>query len=306
MKRSVLLLLALGRGFVPCDGIFAQTDTQPLPGQSDAGKTEIKSPRPIDDDRGLNAPLVSVDRFSDRAGTLFRRSADPTLPGPNAPFSLDDPRFVVPVTGPDGAPGRCYNLDVRPAKPRRYYVFYDSIGNYRLGQFPVIEAVPGVPSYSDLWDIWKVVTPNNFRETNWVRDAATVEKLLADPSSGFTARSTGVFLNGPVVPEGTTASMKGEGRPGRATLMYAWFEGKRAPFLYLEGSLRLGPDGTIPVGTLVSSDAVSAWPPVKGPLKSTAWPKAPPYTPLIRVQAAGGRALVDGAIDCPIVGTAAP
>jgi hypothetical protein len=272
----------------------------PLPVQA------VAPPQPIDDDHGLSAPLAFVDRFSDVAGTLLRRSADPSLPAPNAPFSLDDPRFVVPVAGPGGTTGRCYNLDIRPAKPRRYYVFYDSIGNYRIGQFPVIDAVPGDRDYSAFWDVWKIVTPNNFRETNWVRDAATVLRLISDPSSGYLGRSTGVFLNAPVVPEGTTASMKGEGRPGHATQLYAWYERARAPFLYLEGSLRLGADGTVPVGTLVAADDMAAGLRAKSPFTASAWPTTPAYTPLTRVQRAGGPVLVNGFVNCPIVGTAAP
>lgn len=291
MRRSIRLPLVSGLVLVSSARVLAQSDAHP---------------RLIEDDHGLSAPLVFVDRFSDAAGTLFRRSAEPSLPAPNEPYTLDDPRFVLPLAGPGGATGRCYNLDIRPAKPRRYYVFYDSIGNYRIGQFPVIDAVPGVPGYSDFWDIWKVVTPNNFRETNWVRDVATVERLIGDPSSGFVGRSTGIYLNGPVVPEGTTASMKGEGRPGHATQLFAWYDGKRAPFLYLEGSLRLGPDGTVPVGTLVSRDGTSAWLHAESPLTASAWSKTPAYTPLSRVMRAEGPSLVDGFLNCPIVGTAEP
>ena len=256
---------------------LAATDPMSI-GQGDHGRPE-RDPK-IDKDFGLDAPLVEVDRFSDAAGTLFRRSVDPTLPAARAPFSLDDPRFRMEVTGPDGSKASCYNLDVRPPKPNRFYVFYDSLNNYRLGQFPVIGTVPGDPGYSDVWDIWKVITPDAFYETNWLRDAATLEKLLADPASGFTAQSTGVYLNAPVVPEGTAASMKAEARSGGATQRYfAWYRGQRAPYLYFEGSLKLTPEGTVPLRA-----------------KSGAWPKSAGYSPLTSV--------AEGIIDCPIVGTA--
>ena len=260
---------------------------------------------PSDEDLGLTAPLLVVDRFSDAAGTLLRRSADPTLPKPDDPFSLDDPRFAVAVVGPGDAPARSYNLNVRSATPNRYYVFYDRIGNYRLAQFPVIEKAPGDPGYSDLWDIWKVITPDSFRETNWVRDSATVEKLLADPAGGFAAASTGIYLNAPIVPEGTTAGSKAEGRQGRATRLYAWYRGKRAPFLYFEGSLHLGPAGQIPVATLKLSGDKAGWPP-KTPLQATSWPKGPGYSPLAAVVDQAARPVIEGAINCPIVGTAVP
>jgi len=293
----VLALLAVGV-------VRAQADTQPMPGQSDGERGGLKPKTPTSDDFGLNAPLVSVDRFSDAAGTLFRRSADPSLPAPGAAFSFDDPRFVVPVTGPGGLRGVCYNLDARPARPHRYYVFYDTIGNYRIGQFPVIDTVPGDPGYSDIWDIWKVVTPNSFREPHWLRSAAEVEKLIADPSSGYVARSTGIFLNGPIVPEGTTASRKGEGRAGSATTLYAWYNGKRAPLLYLEGRFHLDADGTVPVGKAIAAEAADS--PARVSLSRESWPKSPGYTPLVTAVTVAGRPRLPGTVNCPIVGSDNP
>jgi hypothetical protein len=265
------------------------------------GKAPELPPASPPDDLGLTAPLLAVDRFSDAAGTLLRRSVDASLPQPNEPFSLDDPRFSVPVTGAGDQAARCYNLDLRPSKPNRYYVFYDRIGNYRLAQFPVIEKAPGDPGYSDLWDIWKVMTPDTFRETNWVRDAATVERLLADPNGGFTAASTGIYLNAPVVPEGTTAARKAEARMGKATRLYAWYQGKRAPFLYFEGSLKLAPDGTIPVAKPTAPG--KAWS-SRATLSASAWPRGRGYSPLAEVVGPDGRRVVNGTLNCPIVGTA--
>lgn len=263
-----------------------------------------KYPRPPTiEELGLTTPFVAVDRFSDAAGTLLRRSLDPSLPKPNEPFSLDDPRFALTVKNPLGQTAHCYDLDVRPSKPNRYYVFYDSLNNYRLGQLPVIDVIPGDPGYSDLWDIWKVVTPDSFRETNWVRDAATVEKLISDPSSGYTAHSTGVYLNAPIVPKGTTADSKGEGKPGRAGMGQAWYRGKRAAFLYLEGKYRLAANGTVPVGRLTAPGG-GGWPPRL--LTTTTWPNAPGYTPLVAIVDGAGHPETPGPVNCPIVGTASP
>jgi hypothetical protein len=283
----------------------AQVDPLIPTGPPETPRPDRTPAPPTPEDLGLTAPLLSVDRFSDAAGTLLRRSVDPGLPKADEPFSLDDPRFAVAVVGPDGATGRCYNLDVRKATPNRYYVFYDRIGNYRLSQFPVIEKAPGDPGYTDLWDIWKVITPDGFRETNWVRDAATVEKLLADPAGGFTAASTGIYLNAPIVPEGSTAGSKAEGRAGRATRLYAWYRGKRAPFLYFEGSLHLSADGQIPVSSLKLTGKTPRWP-SGTPAKASSWPRGAGYSPLARVLDQAGHPVIDGAINCPIVGTAIP
>jgi len=285
--------------------VAAQMDPLIPTGPPETPRADRTPAPPSPEDLGLTAPLLSVDRFSDTAGTLLRRSLDPGLPKPNEPFSLDDSGFTLAVTGPGGVASRCYNLDVRPSKPNRYYVFYDRIGNYRLAQFPVIEKAPGDPGYSDLWDIWKVITPDAFKETNWIRDAATVERLLADPNGGFTSASTGIYLNAPIVPEGTTAGSKAEGRAGRVTRLYAWYRGQRAPFLYFEGSLHLDGNVGIPVAALKLDAKRAKWPPA-APLQASTWPKGVGYSPLAKVLDGAGHPLVPGAINCPIVGTAAP
>jgi len=298
----LLSALALGALLFP-GRATAQVDPLIPTGPPEAPRPERTPQPPTPEDLGLTAPLLTVDRFSDVAGTMLRRSFDPGLPKAGEPFSLDDPRFAVAVTGPGGVTGRCYNLDVRPSKPNRYYVFYDRIGNYRLSQFPVVAKAPGDAGYSDIWDIWKVITPDAFKENNWIRDAATVEKLLADPAGGFSASSTGIYLNAPIVPEGTTADSKAEGKAGRATRLYAWYQGKRAPFLYFEGSLHLAADGTVPLSTLKL--AGKRWG-ADGPLTAASWPKSAGYAPLAKVLDRSGRPALQGAINCPIVGTATP
>src|SRR5438552_18750134 len=75
---------------------------------------------------GLDARLLRIDRFSDAAATLLRRSRVPGLQGPGEPIHLDDPPFLVPLQGPGNTAERCYDLDVRPATPARLYVSYDS------------------------------------------------------------------------------------------------------------------------------------------------------------------------------------
>jgi hypothetical protein len=299
--RRILLMAA----FLVAAPVAGQIDPLIPTGPPETPKADRTPPPPTEEELGLTAPLLSVDRFSDAAGTLLRRSVDPALPKPNEPFSLDDRPFAIAVAGPEGTAARCYDLDVRPAAPNRYYVFYDRIGNYRLTQFPVIDKAPGDPGYSDLWDIWKVITPDTFRETNWVRDAATVEKLLADPAGGFTAFSTGIYLNAPIVPEGTKARSKAEGRTGSATRLYAWYRGKRAPFLYFEGSLHLTSEGRIPVSSLELAAGDKGWPP-RAPLQAASWPRGAGYSPLATVTSGDGRSAVNGALNCPIVGTSDP
>ena len=305
MSRLRLAFAAVVAG--SCFALRAEARMDPVipTGPPEVPRADHLPAAPTADELGWTAPVLSVDRFSDAAGTLLRRSLDPKLPKPNESFSLDDAKFKLAVAGPGGFTGQCYNLDVRPAKPNRYYVFYDRLNNYRLGQYPVIEKAPGDPGYSDLWDIWKIVTPDTFQETNWVRDAATVDRLLRDPAGGFRASSTGVYLNAPIVPDGTKAGSKAEGKAGAARLWYAWYQGKRAPFLYFEGSLHLASDGGIPVAAMKLSGKRAHWPPAE-PLQALTWPKGPGYSPLVTVTDAADHPVIAGTIDCPVVGTASP
>jgi hypothetical protein len=133
----------------------------------------------------------------------------------------------------------------------------------------------------------------------------TVERLLADPAAGFTAASTGIYLNAPIVPEGTMAGSKAEGRAGRATRLYAWYLGKRAPFLYFEGSLHLTQDRRIPTSTLRLTGDAARWP-ADAPARAASWPKGTAYSPLVKIVDSADRPVVEGVINCPIVGTAAP
>ncbi|HZI93087.1 MAG TPA: hypothetical protein VFE84_02490 [Patescibacteria group bacterium] len=246
---------------------------------------------------GAEAPLLEVDRFSDTAATLLRRSANKTLPGPNQPIDLDAPVFVVSLEGPGGRRSQCYDLDVRPTAAARLYVFYDEAGNYKLGQFPVVDVAPGDPGYSDLWDVWKVTVPGGFR-INSLRDRAAVEKLLTDRTSGYTAARSGVLVNGPIVPDGSKASLKAGGG-GRTSLLYLWYRGQRAPYLYFEGSIVSSTDAA-PVSEMqVTSETLAPG----GGMTATlaAMPGEPGYSPLRRVVRPDGRRILDGTLNCPVV-----
>jgi len=254
---------------------------------------------------GLDAPLLEVDRFSERASTRLRRGKVTGLPGPNEPIHLDAAPFLVEVTGPGGRAARCYDLDLRPARLNRFYVFYDRLGNYVLTQFPIVDVAPGDQGYTDLWDIWRVTVPDTFRADNSLRDMATLAKRLADKASGYTAERTGALLNGPIVPEGSTAHLKAEHRDGAAALRYAWYRGRRAPYLYFEERLRLtGEEAPVSTMTLAAAPGAPPQAPLaaRGSARVAALPGDPGYSPLHRLVDAGGRALADLPLDCPLVG----
>jgi hypothetical protein len=53
-----------------------------------------------------------VDRFSDAAGNLFQRSANPDLPAAGAAIDFDQAPFITQGLGPAGQVVRYYNFDV--------------------------------------------------------------------------------------------------------------------------------------------------------------------------------------------------
>jgi hypothetical protein len=274
----------------------------------------VNAPAPLSvtppaQDFGLDAPLLFVDRFSDKAAKRLRRDRVRGLPGPNEPIHLDAAPFLLELTGPGGRKARCYDLDLRPPTPARFYVFYDAQGNYILTQFPIVDVAPGDPGYTDVWDLWKVTAPTSYRADNSLRDMKTLERLLADKESGYTAERTGALLNGPIVPEGSSASMKADRRDGAAALRYVWYRGKRAPYLYFEQTLRITGD-LAPVSsmTVVTATGATTGAPASDPLASAttidlpALPGDPGYSPLRKAMGSDGRPLYEEPVNCPVVG----
>jgi hypothetical protein len=258
------------------------------------------APTPPGGSFGFDAPLLEVDRFSDRAATLLKRSARPDLPAANAPIRLDAPPFLRDVVTPDGRKAQCYLLDRRPAEPPRFYVFYDKVGNYILTQFPVVDVAPGDPGYSDVWDLWKVIVPDGFKQDNWLRDMETLRKLIRDPDSGYVAERTGALLNGPIVPEGSTAQHKAERRGGAVALRYVWYRGKRAPYLYFEEHVRLVEDKTLTSKVTAKGGVL---PPDGSPLEVDSLPGDAGYSPLRILVDADGRTFPGAPLNCPVVGS---
>ena len=160
------------------------------------------------------APRASVDRFSDAAGMLFRRSATPSLPAAGAAIDLDQAPFITQGLGPDGQVVRYYNFDVMPTAPAPIFVLFREGSTTPLtGQLNIIDAIPGDAGYSDFWQVIKVTVPQDY-----VANTATSVQDIID--AGYTTETTDMIVNCPVVPEGSTAS---EG-PGAAGLTMGWYQ----------------------------------------------------------------------------------
>jgi hypothetical protein len=166
----------------------------------------------------MEAPRVAVDRFSEAAGTLMVRTEENGLPGPNEPIDFDQAPFLTKGLGPDGGPVAYYNFDVQPTAPAPIYVLFREGEDTPVdGQLNVVDVVPGDEGYNDFWHVHRVSVPASY-EANTVTSRQDIE----DASYETTATET--LVNCPVVPHGSTASMRaGDGDAG---LVEGWYRGQ--------------------------------------------------------------------------------
>lgn len=149
------------------------------------------------------APVVSVDRFSDQAAMLMRRSENPGLPGPNQPIDFDSGApFITRGLGPNGMSVQYYNFDVQSTTPAPIYVLFRPGASTPVdGQLNIIDVLPGDPGYNDFWQVYKVTVPADY-VANTITSA---DQIFA---AGLTVESTTTVVNCPVVPDGSTAGMR--------------------------------------------------------------------------------------------------
>ena len=148
------------------------------------------------------APMeAAIDRFSAAAGTLMVRDDSGALPGPNEPINFDMPPFITQGLGPGGQVVQYYNFDVQPVAPAPIWVLFRE-GEDTPAQSPVIDVIPGDEGYNDFWGMIKVTVPADYA-------ANSVTSLAGITAAGYAMENTGVIINCPVVPKGSTAMLRG-------------------------------------------------------------------------------------------------
>ncbi|MEM6993390.1 MAG: hypothetical protein AAF721_22950 [Myxococcota bacterium] len=167
------------------------------------------------------APRVAIDRFSDEAATLFRRSSLDGLPGPDEPIDFDA-QFRLDGLGPDGAPISYYNLDVQFGRVMPVHRVVAADGVPVPDQLPLVEAIPGQEGYYDFWQWVDHQAPPDY-----VPNSITSAQALLDRGWPQTvARSA---LNRPIVPAGSTAEQRVPSSDEGDAL--AWFQDGVVSFL---------------------------------------------------------------------------
>lgn len=177
------------------------------------------------------AAVVSVDRFSDTAGHLLKRSANPMLPAANAAIDFDSGEpFMTPGLGPDGSDVTYYNFDVQSTTPAPIYVFFEDGASAPVsGQLNVVDVIPGDPGYNDFWQVVKVTVPKGYV-------ANTLTSLDEVTASGYPQQRTDMLVNCPVVPAGSTASMRYDASESSA-LSRGWYKSQVVSYFSFEEAM---------------------------------------------------------------------
>ena len=98
---------------------------------------------------------------------------------------------------------------------------FDESGQPRFfdGQASVVDTVPGVQGYSDLWDVHFVITPEGY-------DLSAMRSRVDVEASGLEIMRPGMLVNCPIVPADSVITTELPLRP-------TWFEGEQYVYFHL-------------------------------------------------------------------------
>lgn len=148
------------------------------------------------------ADLASVDRFSDEAAVLMKRSENPNLPAANEAINFDMGDFITQSFGPNGEIVKYYNFDVQRLTPAPIYILYREGETSPVeDQLNIINVIPGDAGYNDFWIIYNVTVPSSYKANSISSLAEIIEK-------GYPIEKTKTIVNCPVIPFGSTASLR--------------------------------------------------------------------------------------------------
>jgi len=196
---------------------------------------------PVDPD---TAAKVAVDRFSAEAGMLMVRSSENGLPAANEPIDFDSGApFITQGLGPSGEVVKYYNFDVQPTNPAPIYaLFREGEANPVEGQLNIVDVVPGDAGYNDFWLVTKVTVPTSY-VANSVTSVAQIHAM------SFSVEPTSSIVNCPIVPDGSTATLRVDNEP--TGLTRGWYDGKVVTYLnFSEASLSTTSGGKVPVSPI--------------------------------------------------------
>lgn len=185
--------------------------------------------------------VTDINRFSDDAATLMRRSENPELPEAGEPIDFDRAPFITKGLGPEGQLVEYYNFDVQPRKAAPIYVLFREGEDEPVeGQLNVVDAIPGDAGYSDYWLMTKVTVPKSY-EANSITSLREIEDAKLEQTP------LGLIVNCPIVPEGSTATKRLSSDESRE-LTVGWYRDQRIyyfSFFETGGPIEADDDGLL-------------------------------------------------------------
>jgi hypothetical protein len=226
------------RVFIALVGVLAAADGSAC-SSTDSGRSSAAVAKNPD-----TAPVVAVDRFSDAAAHLFKRSSNPSMPAPNAPIACDQGPFITHGLGPNGEKVTYYNFDVLPTAPAPIYAFFvEGSSTPVAGQLNVIDVLPGDAAYNDFWQVTKVTVPASYV-------ANSVTSFEAIRAAGYTLTPTNMLVNCPVVPDGSTAMLRYTAEPSSPAR--GWYRDQVVKyFSFDERAITTDASGKVPVAPIL-------------------------------------------------------
>lgn len=205
------------------------------------------------------APAVEVDRFSAEAATLMLRTADNGLPEANEPIDFDSGApFVTTGLGPDGEVVVYYNFDVQSTTPAPIYaLFREGEDEPVAGQLNILDVLPGDAGYNDFWAVSRVTVP-----ADYVANTVTSVSEIFD--SGFDIEELDLLVNCPVVPEGSTASMRFNANES-PELTRGWYRDQVVYYFNFSEAMLAPAAGEVPTSPIYVTFNVNAGEPDGGP-----------------------------------------
>jgi hypothetical protein len=196
---------------------------------------EMPEPSPLDPS---TAPKVAVDRFSEDAGSLFVRDGSNGLPAANMPINFDQGPFITQGLSANGDIVRYYNFDVQPLVSAPIYALFKEGESAPVpNQLNIIDVIPGETGYNDFWHVHKVTVPSDY-----VANTITSAQEVMD--SGYEIESTNMIVNCPVVPEGSTATLRYNSSEDNG-LIRGWYKDQVVfYFTFAEKDLTVTPPAT--------------------------------------------------------------
>jgi len=191
------------------------------------------------------AAKAAVDRFSDSAGHLQKRSDSPSLPQPDQPVNFDQGPFLTDGLGPAGQKVRYYNFDVQPTQAAPIYLLFKTGSSTPVsGQLNIVDVIPGDAGYNDFWRVHKVTVP-----ADYVANSVTSYAEIA--AAGYGIEPTNMLVNCPVVPEGSTATLRLGGED--PALQTGWYRGKTVRYFSFTEKALTTDSGAVPLSPIFVS-----------------------------------------------------